>query len=328
MIPSVVCMTNTTQVRPPAGTASRDRGGVRGLIARHPLVSFFTMALGLSWLAWVPYILSPHGMGVWDIHFPEVLGSGQFTGVLPGALLGPLGSAFIVTAVADGRAGLRRWVGRLFRWRVAWYWYALALVVVPALIVVSALPFAGGDVRAPSALAFAMLVPGLIIQLFSTGLSEEPGWRDFALPRLQHRLGAVRGTVVLGLLWGGWHLPLFLTEWGGFPGVSWTQPVLFIASCVPLSLVMTWVFNRTGQSVPLVMLLHAGINSTYTLLWPAVFPTLDAGGDTLVVQLVATTAATAVLLVVTRGRLGAPPRGPSATGSSPVPRRDSAALPR
>lgn len=124
----------------------------------------------------------------------------------------------------------------------------------------------------------------------------------------------MRGTVVLGLLWGGWHLPLFLTEWGGWPAVDWTQPVVFIASCVPLSLVMTWVFNRTGQSVPLVMLLHAGINSTCTLLWPAVFPTLDPDRDTLVVQLVATTVATAVLLVATRGRLGAP------RGANPAPR--------
>ncbi|NIZ90719.1 CPBP family intramembrane glutamic endopeptidase [Kineococcus rubinsiae] len=297
---------------------------------RRPLTAFFALAYGLSWLAWIPYLLSGNGTGVLGFTFPSVLGTSQLLGVLPGAYLGPVTAALVVTALTEGRAGLRAWRGRLFRFRVGWRWYLGVGVVVPVSILAAtfALPQAWGAVRPVSAFLLLGYLPMLLVQIVTTALAEEPGWRDFALPRLQNRLGAVRGTVVLGLLWGGWHLPLFLTEWGGFPGVSWTQPVLFIASCVPLSLVMTWVFNRTGQSVPLVMLLHAGINSTYTLLWPAVFPTLDAGGDTLVVQLVATTAATAVLLVVTRGRLGAPPRGPSGTGSSPVPRRDSAALPR
>ncbi|WFR66349.1 CPBP family intramembrane metalloprotease [Curtobacterium flaccumfaciens] len=186
---------------------------MRGLVARHPLVSFAALALGLSWAAWVPYILSPHGLGVWDLHFPELLGTAQFTGVLPGALLGPLGGAFVVTALADGRPGLRRWVGRLWRWRVAWYWYALALVGVPALIVVSGLPFAGGQVQAPTALALLALVPGLVVQLFTTGLSEEPGWRDFALPRLQERFGPLGAVAVLGPLWALWHMPLYLSDW-------------------------------------------------------------------------------------------------------------------
>jgi len=313
-------MTNTTEVRPAAGTAARDRGGVRGLIARHPLVSFFTMALGLSWLAWVPYILSPHGMGVWDIHFPEVLGSGQFTGVLPGALLGPLGSAFIVTAVADGRAGLRRWVGRLFRWRVAWYWYALALVVVPALIVVSALPFAGGDVRAPSALAFAMLVPGLIIQLFSTGLSEEPGWRDFALPRLQHRFGGLGAAAILGPIWALWHMPLYFSDWGGWPNAHWSEPVVFALFTITFNVVMIQVFNKTRESLPLALLLHVGVNNTISTLFPEMYPSMTAG--TLMIGLtIMSTIAAVVLLAVTRGRLGYDPARRALPLDAPVPTR-------
>jgi membrane protease YdiL (CAAX protease family) len=88
--------------------------------------------------------------------------------------------------------------------------------------------------------------------------------------------------------------------------------VLFVESCVPLSLVMTWVFHRSGQSVPLIMVLHAGINSTYTLLWPAFFPRLAAAGETYVVQLVATVGMTVILLIVTRGRLGLPRRSAAA----------------
>jgi hypothetical protein len=70
--------------------------------------------------------LSQHGLGVLDIPFPEVLGTAQLAGALPGAYLGPLGAAFLVTALAEGRPGLRRWRGRLFRFGVGWRWYALS----------------------------------------------------------------------------------------------------------------------------------------------------------------------------------------------------------
>ncbi|ROS75707.1 membrane protease YdiL (CAAX protease family) [Curtobacterium sp. PhB130] len=296
-------MTNTTEVRPTVGTAPRPAGGARGLVARRPLTSFFTLALGLSWLAWIPYILSPHGLGVWDIHFPELLGTAQFSGILPGALLGPLGSAFLVTAIADGRPGLRRWVGRLWRWRVAWYWYALALVVVPVLIILSGLPFANGDVRAPSALAFAAVVPGLVVQLFTTGLSEEPGWRDFALPRLQSRFGALGSAAILGPVWALWHMPLYLSDWGGWPDAHWTEPLVFAAFTITFNVVMTWVFNKTGQSLPVALLLHVGVNNTISTFWADMYPGMTAG-TTLSGLAIMSTIAAVVLIVVTRGRLG------------------------
>ena len=290
--------TTALRVRPP------------GVLTRHPLVGFFTLAFGLSWLAWIPYVLSGDGLGVLSFSFPVVLGTSQLLGVLPGAYLGPVTAAFVVTALVEGRPGLRSWRRRLLRFGVGWHWYLGVGVAVPVSILAATfvLPQAWESVHPVGVLLLAGYLPMLAIQVVTTALAEEPGWRDFALPRLQTRFGAVPGTVLLGLLWGAWHLPLFLTEWGGWPEFSWANPVLFVASCVPLSLVMTWVFNRSGQSVPLVMLLHAGINSTYTLLWPAVFPALDGDHDTLVVQLFATTVATALLVVATRGRLGAPGR--------------------
>jgi len=278
----------------------------RRLVHRFPLTVFFALAYGLSWAAWTPYILSANGLGWIPLRFPEVLGTSQLLGMLPGAYLGPLTAAFVVTAAAEGRTGLRSWSQRLVRWRVGWRWYLFVLTGVPATILLAtyALPAAWGHVATVGIVVVAAYLPMLFVQFVTTAIAEEPGWRDFALPRLQSRFGAVRGTVVLGLLWGGWHLPLFFTEWGGWPNVSWVSPVEFVACCVPLSLVMTWVFNRTRQSLPIVMVLHASINATYSLVWPAVFPTLDIFRDSLITQLIASTAVALILIVATRGRLG------------------------
>jgi membrane protease YdiL (CAAX protease family) len=293
---------------------------LRNLVRPRPVLAFFVLAFGLSWLAWTPYVLSRNGTGILPFAFPAVLGTPQLLGVLPGAYLGPVTAAFLVTALVEGRAGLRSWRGRLLRFRVGWRWYAGVVVVVPVAVLATTLLLPGALAAArPVGLTLLLAyVPMLLLQVVTTALAEEPGWRDFALPRLQDRFGPVPGTVVLGLLWGAWHLPLFLTQWGG-TDVTWDRPVLFVAACVPLSLVMTWVFNRTGQSVPVVMLLHAGINSTYTLLWPAIFAGLeDLDRSASLVQLLASGAATVVLLVATRGRLGLSPRAVRTAPSSTV----------
>ena len=279
---------------------------VRGFVRRFPVLSFFTLAFGLSWVAWTPYILGNTGLGV-EPDFQLPTGTmGQIVGMLPGAYLGPLSAAFIVTALTEGRAGLRLWAKRLVRWRVGWSWYIGVVLLVPTTILLTtlALPGALDSLTVPAVSVLALFAPMLIIQFFTTAMAEEPGWRDFALPRLQDKFGPVLGTTILGVLWGCWHLPLFFTEWGGYPNISWFEPTVFVLSCIPLSLVMTWLFNRTNQSLPLVMLFHAAINSTYSLLWPMVFPKLSLDHDSLIVNLAAAFGAALVLILVTRGRLG------------------------
>ena len=172
--------------------------GLRGVIARHPLVSFFVLANALSWIAWTPYILSNNGLGVWDYTFEL----GQLTGMLPGAYLGPITSALIVTAITGGAAGLRQWGARLWRWRVRWHWYAIAVLGVPAALILTGLIVSGGQVMAPSVTVLAVYLPMLVLQMLTTGLAEEPGWRDFALPAvgtvahaaLPDRMGRLPGS--------------------------------------------------------------------------------------------------------------------------------------
>ena len=290
----------TTQLAPP--TSTRPIRRLRETVRGRPLTSFFVLAFLGSWVGWTPYVLSENGLGLWGFTFPGGDGWSQLTGVLPGAYLGPIGAAALVTALADGRAGLRTWVGRLFRWRVGWRWYAGVLLGVPSAMVLLTIAV-GGEPTAPSPLVLVALVPGLLLQMLTTGLAEEPGWRDFALPRLQHRLGALGAAALLGPLWGAWHLPLFLSDWDGFPDISWYQPVLFIAFSTMFNVIITWVFNCTRESLPIVMLLHVSVNNTASIAWSEIFPT--SSGDLLqVALLIGSTLGAVMALVVTRGRLG------------------------
>lgn len=285
--------------RPPTD----ERQGLVGLIRRHPLIAFFTLANLASWIAWTPYVLSRHGLGVWDFSFPGGASGGQLLGMLPGAYLGPIGSALLVTALCDGRAGLRTWARRLWRWKVGWHWYAGIIVGVPVAAILSTMAFTGGQVHAPSSAVLIAFVPGLVMQMVTTGLAEEPGWRDFALPRMQRRFGPLPAVLLVGLLWGVWHLPLFVTEWGGYPDVPWHRPVLFVLFCIVFNIAMAWVFNRTHESLPMAMLLHVSVNNFASIAGEQMFPTVDR--DIFQQALILGAAVVgAVLIVATRGRLG------------------------
>ena len=295
-----------------SGLGLDDRSTDRGLgafVRRHGLVSFYALAYAMSWLAWLPYILSQNGQGVLDFSFPKILGSTEFTGMLPGAYLGPLGAAFLVTALSDGRPGLRRWAGRLFRWGVNWRWYAIALLAAPTLIVVGTLalsPGAAAGLSFPPLAALLAYVPFLLLQLVTTGLAEEPGWRDFALVRHQRLHGPLLGTVILGVLWAGWHLPLFLTAWAkGIGGATLENVLTFCAFAFVFSFFITWIFNKTGESLPVVMIAHCSVNNFISVMWFAVFTSLIPSASTLLLPSVIGFAAVAVVLIVaTRGRLG------------------------
>jgi membrane protease YdiL (CAAX protease family) len=283
-------------------TVRTEKSALRGFVGRHPLPSFFALAFALSWLVWTPYILSKSGIGLLPFDYPMLMGSTQLTGVMPGAYLGPILAAFIVTALAEGKPGLRVWGGRLLRWRVNWRWYVAIILGVPAALILTSVPFFGVHLHLPAVTVLVAYLPALVFQMVTTGLAEEPGWRDFALPHLQPRFGPLRGTLILGVFWGAWHLPLFLTDWAG-PDVRWWQPVEFVASAIVFSIVMTWVFNRTGQSLPLAMLLHTSVNNFFSVAWTAVFPAAqpDAASHVL---LTTSAVAALILLVATRGKLG------------------------
>lgn len=311
-----------TMTPPTAVSVVEPERGLHAFVRRHELTTFFVLALAASWLAWTPYVLSNSGLGVWDLTFPGGVLGGQLLGMLPGAYLGPIGSAVLVTAISGGRAGLRDWARRLWRWRASWRWYAGILLGAPAAMIV-ATQITGGQMAQPSQtwlIVLAAYVPGLVLQMITTGLAEEPGWRDFALPRLQRKVGPLGSAFVLGPIWALWHMPLFLTEWGGWPDAPWYRPIVFAGFCLTFGVIMTWVFNRTGQSLPLAMLLHTSVNNYASVASSQLFP--GVGHDQFqLALLVAGSIGALITIVATRGRLGYPRPAPvSVPLESPLPR--------
>jgi membrane protease YdiL (CAAX protease family) len=241
----------------------------KGILVRHPLVTYFVFAYALSWLAVVPYLLSKSVYGFFPFALPQPV-------FLIGApLVGPTLVAFVLTARLDGRAGVRQLLRRYVLWRVGVQWYLFIVLGPFAVLTLGACVFFG--VEPLVALAhkwpqvLAQYLPLIVFGALLGGpLGEEPGWRGFALPRMQKRLGPVPASLLLGALWGGWHLVGFLGGWLG----AFTVPAFVgvILSGMAFSVIVTWVFNHTRGSILIAILLHGASNAAVAVGGAALLP--------------------------------------------------------
>ena len=281
-----------------AGTDTA-RGGVLG---RHPLLFYFLIAFAGTWLVEAPVVLSRTGTGLLPFTISEPLAALMLAAA---TFTGPTLSAFVMTGAVDGRAGVHRLLRRYVQWRVKLRWYLFILLVIPASELLGALvlPGVAASYQSPTQ-SMALSYPAAFAATFVLGgpLGEEPGWRGFALPRLQPLHGPLLGSVILGVLWASWHLPLF---WSGV----WTPPTIpniamFIVMITALTVVMTWVFNNANGSLLITMLMHASFNTFANKIVAPLFPAplLDEYG--LLPELVGFGVLAVVVVAVTRGRLG------------------------
>jgi uncharacterized protein len=247
-----------------SGTTSQASPTVRLVqtMRRHPLVSFFVLAYGVTWLLWSPVLflrLSPFNPAT---HAPALY-------VLPGIAIGVTGSAFLMTAVTRGRAGVERLLQRLVLWRVNLQWYAVAVLLIPLTQMLMAVALGHPEALGSIAPKAMLLYPAAYVAHFFFGpLFEESGWRGFALPQLQHRYSPLWGTLLLGILWSAWHFFLYVPVWfqAGNLGEGLMGTGLFVLTTTSMSFVFTWLFNNTQASLLLSILLHGSVDGTATYL--------------------------------------------------------------
>lgn len=214
-------------------------------------VAFFVLAYLLSWSVWGSAIAHELGLIGWQLGAPL-------------AFLAVPAAAVAVTAWSRGTAGLRDLGSRMVTWRVPVRWYLIALAApgVPALAAVAVHVGLGGHHEIGSFVPVAGAVPLLLSQVLTHLLTEEVGWRGVALPRLRARFTPVVASLVLGVVWAGWHIPMFFV-----PGTRQSYPFTgFVLMVVSISIVMTWIFDRTRGSVLIAALFHAAMNTWWAVL--------------------------------------------------------------
>lgn len=273
-----------------------------GLLARHPLFFFFLIAYAGAWVVEMPVVLSQTGTGLLPFTLPRPV---VVVAIAAATFTGPTLSAFIMTWAVEGKAGIRRLLRRYVLWRVKFRWYLFVLLVIPASEILGAIVLPGVAASyQPLTLSLVLAYPVAFATTFVLGgpLGEEPGWRGFALPRLQSLQGPLVGSLVLGVLWALWHLPLFWT------GV-WTPPtvpniIMFVLMTTALTVVMTWVFNNVKGSLLITMLMHASFNTFANRIVAPLFPAPILNEYGLLPVLVGFGAVALLVVALTRGRLG------------------------
>lgn len=225
-------------------------------VDRWSLPVFVLVTVAISWPAWgvlTVYNLTP---GVNPAGVLWLLGG-----------LGPPIAAVVVLGITEGPQAVRRLLSRLVIWRVDRRWYAVA-VLLPGVVVGAALTIdiALYDIATPlpSFDLLPLFIGSILANVFIGGGLEELGWRGFVLPRLQEQYSALTSSLLVGVVWVAWHAPLFIV-----PGAIQAElsPLPFLVQGLALAVVFTWLYNSTGGSLLLVVLLHGTVNAWLTSVW-------------------------------------------------------------
>jgi membrane protease YdiL (CAAX protease family) len=225
------------------------------------LVVYLLLTFALTWTAWAgpAAFLAPGHAGIFGVGGPVFL----LGVVAPGIV------ALALTAHHDGRDGVVRLLARIGRWQVGARWFLFALGYLAATKLLAALiyrlvegtwPVFGGT-------PLPLLLGGILVSTWVQA-GEEVGWRGYALPRLATHLGLGAASILLGIVWALWHLPLFFLPGSGSDGQSFP---IYLMHVTTLSVAMSWLYWRTHGSLLLVMLMHASVNNT-TGIVPAAVP--------------------------------------------------------
>ncbi len=269
---------------------------MRRLSEKQSLILYLALANGLTWLGWIPFLVVASQQGYMlpvVENYQAFLGRSSAGKSLAGpghvvlalafrlAVYGPLVAAIVATLVESGTGTaserINRLFGRVTKWRVAGRWYARALWI-PVCIALVPMLFGALTGLAPldvsEALNFLLyLIPIFLLQVLTSGLGEEPGWRGYLWPRLQARFPGEKAIWVAGVIWAVWHYPLTiyyaLPQLAGAPFFAAVITVLTMLagqtmSLIGMTFIYVWMYTHTG-SLMLVIIFHA-LSNTFTTL--------------------------------------------------------------
>jgi membrane protease YdiL (CAAX protease family) len=258
---------------------------IRAIVKGHPLLSFYALAFAISWGGLISVVGGPSNI----LGSPETLDT-RFPLVLLAWLAGPSVAGVFMTGFVGGRAGLRDLLTRVRRWGVGARWYAVALLTAPLLSVAVLLALSlNSPEYLPTILTTSDKVSLLLLGIVGTmvgGIFEELGWTGFATPTLLRRMryGVLSTGLIVGVLWGVAHFPLYYWQSADLSGVL--LPAVVAANVLawfpPYRLLMVWVYEHT-ESLLLAMLMHGSATGSLVIFaslapgWPLFIFTLVLG---------------------------------------------------
>lgn len=212
--------------------------------------AFLGVTFGLTW-----------GLAAALLLFPEPFAAfgpmGPTNPLFVLAVYAPAIAAIALILMRAGGSGLAAFLARLGLWRCHPGWYAAIVLGIPLLAIAAAFLNGNPSPLAPPATSWTELA-GLIGIMVVLGPVEELGWRGFLLPALQQRYTPIRAGLIVGVVWGIWHIPAFLIA--DTPQSGWAFAPYFVA-VVSVSVIMTALFNASGGSLLLAMLMHFQLNN-------------------------------------------------------------------
>ncbi len=234
-------------------------GNERSDLTFWSLLPFLLITFAVAWGILGLYILSPERMSAL---FGELTGEHPLFFL---AVYAPAIAAFTIVTYRSGIHGLCRYLSRLLLWRCSLSWYIFLILGVPLVFCIGSV--IKGNLF-EEGLAFSswreLLLASALMMI--KGPVEEFGWRGVALPLLQRRFAPIWASLIIGIIWGFWHLPAFLLS--GTPQSAWSFAPFFVGA-VSLSVIITPLFNRSRGSILLPALFHFQLNNP---LWPDAQP--------------------------------------------------------
>ena len=277
-------------------------------MARHPVAAFLVMVYVIVWSVFLPAILQERGLLALPVDLSEGLAFDAVVAIA--TILGVSLPAFLVTAATGGEAGVRDLLRRCLRWRVGVGWYLVALLGFLAATVLVGGTFLG---LAPLQalvqkwpLLFTVFLPEVLLPFLFIQVFEEAGWTGFMQDTLQGRRGPLLASVLVAPAFALMHLPALLIGSGVGLGLLIVFGVLVVMMTF-FRVVVTWLYNGSGRSVPVVALFHSAFNSATSLGEQRFTGELIPGPAQLLVACGVLVVVAVCLVVLTGGRLAYEP---------------------
>jgi membrane protease YdiL (CAAX protease family) len=211
-------------------------------------------------------------------------------------------ASLIMTGLTLGKEAVVTLLRRYVQWRVGWKWFLAALLLEPIFIVVGVYLDAVLTRVPPdfsNAIAYELFgksaslplffLPFFLVEIITNG--EEMGWRGYILPRLQAKYNALTSTLILGVIWGFWHLPKFLSH---FDAVAFAWFMLHIMA---FAVILTWLYNNTKGSLLMVAICHA-ISNTVSIFVPMASTVSSENMGSYIIYVLLEAAAAVVIIFV------------------------------